>query len=102
MSAQYLARDMKARKIVQGSWLLLAGAIALVVLAFSHVWIVDDAYITFRYAHNLAEGRGLVFNEGEYVEGYTNFLWTVLMALAELFGIRSISSRSTPVSHSGS
>jgi hypothetical protein len=43
-------------------------------------WVVDDAYISFRYALNLIEGHGLVFNPGERVEGYTNFLWTMLMA----------------------
>lgn len=26
------------------------------------------------------EGKGLVYNEGEYVEGYTNFLWTIITA----------------------
>src|SRR4030095_3233384 len=41
---------------------------------------VDDAYISFRYGRNLMEGNGLVFNPGEYVEGYTNFLWTVITA----------------------
>jgi len=41
---------------------------------------VDDAYISFRYAQNLVAGQGLVFNPGERVEGYTNFLWTVLLA----------------------
>src|SRR5262249_43827913 len=42
--------------------------------------LVDDAFISFRYALNLARGQGLVFNPGERVEGYTNFLWTVLLA----------------------
>jgi arabinofuranosyltransferase len=41
---------------------------------------VDDAYIAFRYGWNLVHGRGLVFNPGEHVEGYTSFLWTVLLA----------------------
>jgi hypothetical protein len=44
-------------------------------------WIIDDAFISFRYARNLVEGHGLVFNQGERVEGYTNFLWTVMMAV---------------------
>lgn len=44
-------------------------------------WLCDDAFISFRYAKNLVEGHGLVFNVGEKVEGYTNFLWTLLMAL---------------------
>lgn len=41
---------------------------------------VDDAFISFRYAENLLAGRGLVFNPGEYVEGFTNLLWTLLVA----------------------
>ena len=40
----------------------------------------DDMMISMRYARNLAEGSGLVWNPGERVEGYTNFLWTVVMA----------------------
>jgi hypothetical protein len=43
-------------------------------------WILDDAFISFRYAKNLVNGIGLTFNAGELVEGYTNFLWTMLMA----------------------
>ena len=43
-------------------------------------WVQDDAYISFRYARNLVEGNGLVFNVGERVEGYTNFLWTLMSA----------------------
>ncbi len=43
-------------------------------------WLSDDAFISFRYAQNLALGHGLVYNVGERVEGYTNFLWTVLAA----------------------
>lgn len=41
---------------------------------------VDDAYISFRYGKNMMHGLGLVYNAGEYVEGYTNFLWTVITA----------------------
>lgn len=54
--------------------LYLVGALA--VLDF----IKDDAFISFRYARNLATGQGLVFNPGERLEGFTNFLWTVLLA----------------------
>lgn len=41
---------------------------------------IDDAYISYRYARNLVMGNGLVFNAGEAVEGYTNFLWTLAIA----------------------
>src|SRR5436190_18483022 len=40
---------------------------------------VDDAYISFVYSKNLVEGHGLTYN-GLVVEGYSNFLWTVLLA----------------------
>jgi hypothetical protein len=44
-------------------------------------WLCDDAYISFRYADNWARGLGPVFNAGEKVEGYTNFLWTAVLAV---------------------
>lgn len=43
-------------------------------------WVCDDAFISFRYAKNLASGIGLVYNAGERVEGYSNFLWTLLLS----------------------
>ncbi len=47
--------------------------------------LFDDAMISMRYARNLAHGHGLVWNAGRPpVEGYTNFLWTVLMAVTHL------------------
>jgi hypothetical protein len=40
-------------------------------------------------------GRGLVYNAGEYVEGYTNLLWTLLMAAAMAVGVApEVSSKS--------
>ncbi|MEW6536319.1 MAG: hypothetical protein AB1454_11970 [Candidatus Auribacterota bacterium] len=49
-------------------------------------WFLDDVYISMRYARNWINGIGLVFNPGEKVEGYTNFLWVCLMALAYWVG----------------
>lgn len=43
--------------------------------------MADDAYISLRYVANLLAGHGLVFNPGEYVEGYSNPLWVLLTAL---------------------
>jgi len=43
--------------------------------------VIDDSFITFRYARNLVRGYGLVFNPGERVEGYTNFFWVLLSAI---------------------
>ncbi len=49
--------------------------------------LFDDAMISMRYAYNLAHGNGLVWNPGERVEGITNPLWTVAMALIHLLPI---------------
>jgi hypothetical protein len=49
--------------------------------AVTAAWVCDDAFISYRYARNLLEGLGLVFNAGERVEGYTNFLWTLWLTL---------------------
>lgn len=47
--------------------------------------LLDDAFISYRYADNLIHGHGLVFNPGERVEGYTNFLWVLLAAISIKF-----------------
>ena len=63
--------------------------LALLVWLASLAWFMaDDAFITFRYVRNLLEGHGLVFNPGERVEGYSNFLWALeLAAIWKLFGL---------------
>jgi hypothetical protein len=63
--------------IVVGLLVLLAHAVAFQVRFLGNC--LDDAYISFRYAESLAAGQGLVFNPGERVEGYSNFLWVVLL-----------------------
>jgi hypothetical protein len=73
------------------SRLTLAVLVALVVFAVVHAfrlrWLADDAFISFRYADNWAHGHGLVYNVGERVEGYTNFLWTAALALGVVVGL---------------
>ena len=56
-------------------------------LAYMAVFQVDDAYIVYRYAANLASGDGLVFNPGTRVEGVSCFLWTVLLSPFAFFGL---------------
>ena len=45
---------------------------------------VDDPYITYRYARNLAEGRGFIYNPDERVLGTTAPLYAMLLALGGL------------------
>jgi hypothetical protein len=84
------------------TWRILAGAIlavwsvialfqaSVVVDGTRHFWIDDDEMISMRYARNLVDGHGLVWNPGEHVEGYTNFLWTLAMAAIHLLPIADV------------
>jgi hypothetical protein len=58
--------------------------------AVSLRWVSDDAFVSFRYAQHLVRGHGLVFNVGERVEGYTNFLWTMMLAAGMRVGLEPI------------
>ena len=54
--------------------------ITVLLLPYYQFYIIDDAYISFRHAYNFAHGYGLVFNQGERVEGITNLLWTLIIS----------------------
>ena len=49
--------------------------------------LFDDAMIGMRYAKNMANGFGLVYSNGEYVEGFTHFLWAIYMYIVHLLPI---------------
>lgn len=72
-------------------WLIGLCAL-LVVVAWSNRFVQDDAYIVFRYADHLARGEGLVWNAGERVEGYSSFLYTVLLAGTRWLGLDPVSA----------
>ncbi len=85
---------MERETFPASSWLTVALVVAVfAALVFSFgLSIHDDAFISFRYARNLADGHGLVFNPGERVEGYTNFSWTVLFAAVMALGLNPLSA----------
>jgi len=78
----------RTRQLASGTTLALVAAAVIEFLL--ETWRVrahiDDAYISYRYARNLADGLGLVYNAGEYVEGFTNPLWTLLVASGVALG----------------
>lgn len=61
--------------------------LATVQLDLGLVLDTDDAPITFRYAENLASGRGFVYNEGERVLGTSTPLFALLLAAARLASV---------------
>jgi membrane-bound metal-dependent hydrolase YbcI (DUF457 family) len=82
------SRLSSRRVTIWGSVLLASVALVWsLARALSLAWLSDDGFISFRYAEQLVRGEGLVYNAGEYVEGYTNLLWTLLVAAAMALGI---------------
>jgi arabinofuranosyltransferase len=79
------------RRSIYAGWLFLLPVVIFLLRVGMmdngrHV-VLDDAFISFRYARNWINGDGLVFNPGERVEGYANFLWTAALAGAARLGI---------------
>lgn len=82
--------EMKNLNQKTGLVLLILAILIYIGMALWFDFTQDDAYITFRYAANFVDGHGLVFNIGERVEGYTNFLWTIFMILGLKAGFNLI------------
>jgi arabinofuranosyltransferase len=74
-------------RFLEKIWYLLIGFLILtaVFLAWKLHWICDDTFITLLYVEHWIDGEGIVYNPGERVEGYTHFLWMLILA-----GIRNI------------
>lgn len=72
------------------AWTMVAAAVSHLGFALAAAWpfTTDDAYITLRYARNLAAGDGIVWNVGEApLEGYSNPFSLFLATLAILVGL---------------
>lgn len=77
-----MTRLIVACGVVFGLTVVYLGAAQLSPFAY-----IDDAFISFRYAENLADGQGLVYNPGERIEGYSTTLFVLLLAaLSRLTG----------------
>lgn len=66
----------------KGIHYLVLTLISTILLAhiFSYYTECEDIYISLRYVKNFVEGKGLVFNTFDKVEGYSDFLWVMLIA----------------------
>lgn len=89
-----MSRQQTAKRVAFWYYLLCGATITLIVLASSALFLfqvyreigtwglpIDDGWIHFRFARNLAEGYGFCFNKGQPVGGSTAPLWTVTLAL---------------------
>ena len=65
----------------------LFGLVASRIIGAFVLPVFDDAFITFRYAENLASGIGFVYNAGENVLGVTTPLFALIVSVFSLTGI---------------
>src|SRR5215210_2075718 len=81
------ARQRPTRPWPEAAATATALSMAVVVRLAYGPWPIDDAYITFRYARNLAAGMGFVYNPGEAVLGTTTPGYTLLLVPAAWLGL---------------
>jgi hypothetical protein len=88
MTAGGLRPHPVSRRLPRPTWLEWVLLAVGVVLTVQYAWLMDDAFVYFRYADNfLWAGRGLVYNAGEYVEGYSSPLWMLLLVAMRAIGL---------------
>jgi Gpi18-like mannosyltransferase len=64
-------------------WFVLVLPILLALIIgsiFRYPLVLDDPFITYRYAHNLLAGEGFVYNSGEHVLSTTTPLYALILA----------------------
>ncbi len=79
-------------------WWITPGLAALLTRVVTGPHPIDDAYITFRYARNLADGLGLVYNPGEWVLGTTAPLWALILGAGYRLGLIDLPWLATVIS----
>jgi hypothetical protein len=75
----------------QSKLLIIGSGFAFLLLAVISMMTIgaaeDDAFIVYRYVDRFLEHKGLTYNDGESVEGFTSLLWTVLLAGGSIIGV---------------
>src|SRR5690242_14846397 len=71
---------MQARTLTLLTCFLVALAVSLAGSWYFLPNYVDDSFISYRYSERFLQGHGLTWNDHEYVEGYSNLLWVLLVA----------------------
>ncbi len=81
-----MRRETLINKYLIGAAVLISIVVIGIHNIAIHPWMLDDSFISFRYAENFSLGQRLVNNLGEKVEGYTTFLWVAWLGLGKTIG----------------
>src|SRR3954469_22670066 len=85
---------MQLAKPFGGRTNILVGVIAFLGFTAILIWhanyympfLSDDALISLQYVRRFLNGEGLTWTGGRPVEGYSNLLWILLLAIPGAFG----------------
>ena len=83
--AQMKMKDKK-KDIIYITILIFVLLLAFALRYYFNPMDIEDAPITYRYAKNIAEGNGFVYNSGERVLGTTTPLYTIILAFFNYVG----------------
>lgn len=75
-----LVPERQTNRIIELGALAISLCLATWFFYYNREFYHDDAFITLRYARNFLGGDGVVWNPGEYVQGYSNFLQLMLIS----------------------
>lgn len=90
-SAKVVAMPQPAKAVPwYRSLLVLLPSAALLLCGLDHLWVTEDAYITFKSVDNLWNGYGANFNRGLRVESFSHPLWFVFLAAFRAFGYSAL------------
>lgn len=83
---KFWKNSYKNKKYIE---LIFFGLISLILISIISILqkklAIDDAFITYRYAENIAKGNGFVYNIGEPSLGTTTPFYTLILAFISLF-----------------
>ncbi|MGB6423212.1 MAG: hypothetical protein WBF05_15365, partial [Anaerolineales bacterium] len=79
---KYMVKANKYRRIIKKLVFpsLYIFAVTTLLSFLYYDWAYDDPFITYRYAQNLANGLGFVYNQGSRVQSTTTPLFTIILA----------------------
>ena len=72
------------------SSILLVPSVLLILCALDHIWVTEDAFITFKSVENLWAGFGPNFNRGLRVESFSHPLWFLILAAMRILGTEAL------------
>lgn len=84
LDARRARRRPRSPREVAQAVVLLAPAVWMAAMGWTHRWMTEDGFIYLRIVRQVRVGNGPVYNAGDRVEGATGTLWVGVLSVADL------------------